>query len=190
MRMLHIEDLAIPGLKLLTPKRFEDDRGFFSETYSRAALVAAGMPADFVQDNHSLSVKPGTVRGLHFQVPPDAQHKLVRVTRGRILDVAVDVRRGSPHYGRHVAVELSARNWRQLFVPAGFAHGFCTLEPETEVLYKVTGVYAPQHDAGILWSDAALGIAWPVAPPAATVSAKDAVLPRLAEIESPFVYES
>lgn len=188
--MLDIQDLAIPGLKLLTPKRFVDERGFFSETYSRPALVAADVPADFVQDNHSLSIAVGTVRGLHFQAPPCAQHKLVRVTRGRILDVAVDLRRGSPTFGRHVAVELSADNWQQLFVPTGLAHGFCTLEANTEVVYKVSSVYAPRLDAGILWSDPDLLIEWPITPAKAMVSAKDAVLPRLADIVSPFDYES
>ena len=178
----------IAGLLLVEPKKFGDHRGFFSETYNRARLAEAGFEADFVQDNHSLSVAPGVVRGLHFQSPPHAQDKLVRVVRGAILDVAVDIRAGSPSFGDHVAVELSAANWRQLLVPAGFAHGFVTLEPDTEVIYKVTAYYAPAHDHGILWCDPALGIAWPVTPEAAVVSDKDRVQPRLADIASPFSY--
>lgn len=176
----------IEGLLLLEPKKFGDERGFFSETYNRRQLAALGFDAEFVQDNQSLSVEVGVVRGLHFQSPPQAQAKLVRVVRGAILDVAVDLRRGSPTYGDHVAVELSAANWRQLLVPAGFAHGFATLVPETEIVYKVTGYYAPDHDHGLLWNDPALGIDWPVAAEAAILSAKDRIQPRLAEIDSPF----
>lgn len=183
---MRVERLAIPDVVLIEPKRFGDNRGFFSEVYSRPALIEAGIPADFVQDNHSKSEKVGTVRGLHFQVPPFAQHKLVRVTRGRILDIAVDIRRGSATYGRHVAVELSADNWRQLFVPIGFAHGFCTLEPDTEVLYKVSEVYAPKFDAGVIWNDPQIAINWSVRPEAVTLSEKDAMLGRLADLKSPF----
>jgi dTDP-4-dehydrorhamnose 3,5-epimerase len=130
---------------LFEPKRFNDHRGFFSETFSRRALAAIGFDLEFVQENHSLSSQSGVVRGLHFQAPPHGQDKLVRVTRGRILDVAVDIRKGSPTFGRHVAVELSAENWRQLLVPKGFAHGFCTLEPDCEVVYKVTDYYARER---------------------------------------------
>jgi dTDP-4-dehydrorhamnose 3,5-epimerase len=181
-----ITALAIADVKLIVPKKFGDARGFFSETYSRSALAKTGIDVDFVQDNHSRSAKVGTVRGLHFQTPPFAQDKLVRVTRGRILDVAVDIRKNSPTFGRHVTAELSAENWAQLLVPVGFAHAFITLEPDTEVIYKVSNVYAPQNDAGILWNDADLGIAWPIAAPEVTLSDKDAKLPRLKDIVSPF----
>jgi dTDP-4-dehydrorhamnose 3,5-epimerase len=177
---------AIEGLILLEPRKHGDARGFFSETYSRRRLAEAGFDADFVQDNHSLSVEAGVVRGLHFQSPPHAQAKLVRVVRGAILDVAVDIRRGSPTWGDHAAVELSAANWRQLLVPEGFAHGFVTLEPETEVVYKVTAYYAPDHDHGLLWSDPALGIDWGIDPAAAILSDKDRAQPRLAALASPF----
>jgi dTDP-4-dehydrorhamnose 3,5-epimerase len=171
--------LALPEVKLIRPKRHGDHRGFFSEVWSRRDLAKAGLDLDFVQDNHSMSAEAGTVRALHFQTPPFAQDKLVRVARGRILDVAVDVRRGSATFGRHVQVELSADNWEQLLVPKGFAHGLVTLEPNTEVLYKVTAYYAPQNDAGILWNDPDLGIAWPITPDRAILSAKDKTLPRL-----------
>lgn len=182
-------DLAeIPGLLLVEPRKFGDHRGFFSETYNRRGLAEAGFDLEFVQDNQSLSAETGVVRGLHFQSPPHAQDKLVRVTRGAVLDVVVDLRKGSPTYGDHAAVELSAANWRQLLVPKGFAHGFATLEPETEMIYKVTAYYAPDHDHGILWSDPVLGIDWPVAAGSARLSAKDEAQPRLAEIESPFVF--
>ena len=178
----------IEGLLLLEPRKFEDARGFFSEVYNKRSLAEAGFDGEFVQDNQSLSVHRGVVRGLHFQSPPFAQDKLVRVTRGRILDVAVDIRAGSPTYGDHVAVELSAENWRQLLVPAGFAHGFATLEPNTEVVYKVTNFYAPDHDHGVLWSDPEIGVAWGIDPSEAVVSEKDAAQPRLSEITSPFAY--
>lgn len=180
--------LDIPAVKLLTPKKHGDHRGFFSETYNRAAFAAAGIDLDFVQDNQSLSAAPGTVRGLHFQTPPFAQDKLLRVLRGSVFDVAVDLRRGSPSYGRHVSAVLSAENWTQILVPAGFAHGFMTLEPDTEVLYKVTGYYAPDNDAGILWNDPELGIAWPLPEADAVLSDKDRKQPRLVDFESPFDY--
>lgn len=185
---LELQRLEIPDLILVTPATFGDDRGFFSETYNEATFRALGISARFVQDNHSLSRQKGVVRGLHFQAPPHAQGKLVRVVCGSILDVAVDIRRGSPTYGRHVAEVLSAANRRQMWVPAGFAHAFCTLEDDTQVLYKVTDYYAPQCDAGILWNDPALGIAWPVAAAEAVLSAKDTKLPRLTDIASPFAY--
>jgi dTDP-4-dehydrorhamnose 3,5-epimerase len=184
--MTQIEPQAIPGVLLITPKRFGDERGFFMETYSAPALAEVGYLGVFVQDNHSKSVKVGTVRGLHFQSPPHAQDKLVRVTHGAVLDVAVDVRRNSATYGKHVAVELSARNSRQLLVPAGFAHGFQTLEPDTEVLYKVTANYAPESEGGLLWNDPALDIKWPIPADTATVNARDAAWPILAELTSPF----
>ena len=159
-----VQPLEIPDVKLITPQRFYDERGFFSETYNRQRLAEFGIEADFVQDNHSFSSAKGVVRGLHFQVSPHAQGKLVRVTRGAIFDVALDIRRGSPTYGRHVSTVLSAENWAQLWIPVGFAHGFCTLEPNTEVLYKTTAYYAPECSRGIKWDDPALGIAWPVDP--------------------------
>jgi dTDP-4-dehydrorhamnose 3,5-epimerase len=183
---MQITRLSIPDILLIEPKRFADARGFFSETYSRVAFAQAGLSMEFVQDNHSRSVKVGTVRGLHFQSPPFAQDKLVRVIRGRILDVAVDIRKGSPTFGRHVAADLSAENGAQLMVPVGFAHGFVTLETDTEVIYKVSNVYAPQSDAGILWNDPDLGITWPILATEAILSEKDIKLPRLKDVISPF----
>ena len=183
---MRIDDTAIAAVKLLTPKRHGDRRGFFSETYNKRALAAAGAAMEFVQDNHSLSADAGTVRGLHFQAPPFAQTKLVRVVRGAVFDVAVDIRRGSATFGRHASAVLSAEAWNQILVPAGFAHGFMTVEPDTEVVYKVDAYYAPSHDFGILWNDPALGIAWPLPEIEAILSDKDRVWPRLAEIESPF----
>lgn len=186
---MQIDDLGLGGVALITPKRFGDSRGFFSETFKLADLEEAlgPLPA-FVQDNHSLSTERGVVRGLHFQAPPHAQDKLVRVTRGAVLDVAVDIRTGSPTFGQHVAVELSAENWQQLWVPKGFAHGFCTLEPNTEVIYKVTAYYAPESDAGILWNDPALGIDWPIGPSEAALSQKDQNQPLLADLPAVFEY--
>ncbi len=183
---MNVTALSIPDVKLITPRRFADNRGFFSEVYNSRALAEAGIHIAFVQDNHSLSAEVGTIRGLHFQTPPHSQTKLVRVARGRILDVAVDLRRGSPTFGRHVTAELSAENWSQLLVPIGFAHGFCTLEPDTEVLYKVDAYYAPQNDAGVLWSDPDLGIPWPVTPDKALLSDKDARLPSLKDCKALF----
>ncbi len=182
-----VKDFPLAGLKLITPKKFGDNRGFFSETYNAQTLAELGIRERFVQDNHSLSVEKGTVRGMHFQHPPHAQAKLVRVSRGSILDVVVDIRRGSPTYGQHAAVELSAENWSQFYIPAGFAHGFCTTSPNTEMQYKVSEYYAPASDAGILWDDLALGIAWPDFA-GAQMSAKDLALPRLADIDTPFLY--
>jgi dTDP-4-dehydrorhamnose 3,5-epimerase len=183
---VNVIETEIPDIKILSPERFGDHRGFFSETYNRRALAEAGLELDFVQDNDSLTAEPGTVRGLHFQVPPFAQHKLVRVVRGAILDVAVDLRRGSPTRGRHVAVQISAEEWNQVFVPAGFAHGFCTLKPDTHIVYKVTSHYSPQHDKGLLWSDPALGIQWPVSAAEAVLSQRDTQWPRLAELPDYF----
>ena len=176
----------VEGPVLLTPKAFADDRGAFSETYSKRAFAEFLGERDFVQDNQSLSRRKGTIRGLHFQLPPAAQAKLVRVIRGAILDVAVDLRPHSPTYKAHVAVELSAANRAQLLVPAGFAHGFCTLEDDTEVIYKVDAYYSAEHDRGIFWNDPDLGLAWPVDPEAAVLSEKDARAPRLSEIAPPF----
>jgi dTDP-4-dehydrorhamnose 3,5-epimerase len=181
-----VTSLSLPEIRLVTPKVLRDARGLFCETFNARALAAAGIVANFVQDNHSLSSPKGVVRGLHFQTPPHAQAKLVRVARGSIFDVAVDVRVGSPTYGRHASAVLSAANWQQLWIPEGFAHGFCTLEPDTEVLYKVTGFYAPECDRGLKWDDPALAIPWPVAPEAAMLSAKDRQHPPLADLKSGF----
>jgi dTDP-4-dehydrorhamnose 3,5-epimerase len=185
---MQIAALAIPDVKLLTPRKFGDDRGFFSETWSRRTFVANGLVAEFVQDNHSLSESAGVVRGLHFQTPPHAQDKLIRVLRGSVLDVAVDIRVGSPTFGRHVSAVLSAKNWSQLWVPKGFAHGFVTLEPGTEVVYKVTADYAPESDRGLAWDDPDLGIAWPVTAAAAQLSPKDTTHPRLKDLPAYFTY--
>lgn len=183
---MHITPTAIPEVRVLRPRVHRDCRGLFSEVWSARAFAGARIAVDFVQDNHSRSTCQGTVRGLHFQVPPFAQAKLVRVVRGAVFDVAVDLRRGSPTYARHVSVTLSAEDWTQVFVPVGFAHGFVTLEPETEVLYKVSAPYAPEHDRGVLWNDPALGIDWPVGEDDAIVSDRDRALPRLAEMATPF----
>lgn len=177
---------AVPGPVLVTPRRFGDHRGFFLETYSARDFAALGIPDVFVQDNHSLSAKPGTVRGLHFQLPPHAQAKLVRVLRGAILDIAVDIRRSSPSFGQHVAVELTAENAQQLFIPAGFAHGFCTLSPDTEVAYKVTDLYAPECDRGIAWNDPDLALPWPFDATAVQLSDKDRRAPRLRDLPTVF----
>jgi dTDP-4-dehydrorhamnose 3,5-epimerase len=171
----------IPAIKILTPKKFGDHRGFFSETFNQKTFrELVGADVSFVQDNQSLSVEKGVVRGLHYQLPPMAQDKLVRVTRGAILDVAVDIRRGSPTFGKHVAAVISAENWRQIFVPVGFAHGFVTLEPNTEVLYKVSNYYSPKDERGIAWNDAALRIDWGISESAAVLSEKDRKYPTLA----------
>lgn len=170
---MQVEALAIADVKLLTPKIFRDSRGFFSEVYKRAELAAHGIAADFVQDNHAASRESGVVRGLHLQTAPHAQGKLIRVTRGAIFDVAVDVRHGSPTFGQHVSAILSAENWQQMWVPTGFAHGYCTVEPDTEVIYKVTAPYAPQTEQGIAWDDPGLAIAWPVDAASAILSDKD-----------------
>jgi dTDP-4-dehydrorhamnose 3,5-epimerase len=177
---MRVTRLEIPGLLLLVAERHEDERGFFMEAWNRKTMAAAGIEADFVQDNHVHSRRKGTVRGLHYQLPPFAQDKLVRVVRGRILDVCVDVRAGSPTFGRHVALELAAHRPALLWVPRGLAHGYCTLEDDTEVLYKVTDYYAPSHEAGLRWNDPALGIAWPVSERNAILSERDAAWPGLA----------
>lgn len=183
---MKIETQAIPEVLLITPPRFADNRGFFSETWSRAKLAKAGFEADFVQDNHSYSAARGTIRGLHCQIAPFVQGKLVRVSRGSVWDVAVDIRQGSPSYGRHVAAVLSAENGAQLWIPGGFLHGFCTLEADTEVIYKVTGDYDKASERGVIWNDPDLALPWPVAPEAVVLSDKDAALPRLAECEAWF----
>ena len=176
----------IPDVKILLPKQFKDHRGFFSEVYSTKLLQDAGIAAPFVQDNHSLSVEKGVLRGLHYQVAPMAQDKLIRVVRGAILDVAVDVRRGSPTFGRHVTALVSAENWRQIFVPVGFAHGFVTLEPNTEVLYKVSAFYSPQHERGVRWNDPALGIDWGITEAQAILSDRDRRHPALRDAQDLF----
>ena len=184
---MQIHPMSIAAVQVLTPKMHGDHRGFFSEVYNKKTLVEAGIDVEFVQDNHSLSAEKGTVRGLHFQAPPFAQDKLVRVVRGAVFDVAVDLRKGSATYGGHVGVVLSAEAWNQLFVPIGFAHGFMTLEADTEVVYKVSDYYAPDHDHGLLWNDPALGIRWPIAEEEAVLSDKDRVQPTLSEFATPFV---
>lgn len=163
----------IPDVKVLVPKRFKDARGFFSETYNRETLRGSGIHAEFVQDNHSLSVEKGVVRGLHYQIAPMAQDKLVRVISGAILDVAVDIRRASPTFGRHVAVKVSSEEWNQIYVPIGFAHGFVTLEANTQVIYKVTAPYSPTHERGIRWNDPELKIDWAIAEKDAVLSERD-----------------
>jgi dTDP-4-dehydrorhamnose 3,5-epimerase len=183
---MQVEATAIAAVKIVTPKKHGDARGFFSEVYNKSDWDKAGLDFTFVQDNHSFSATPGILRGLHFQLPPFAQDKLVRVARGSILDVAVDIRRSSPTFGRHVAVELSVQNWRQLFVPAGFAHGFVALEPEVEVLYKTTNPYSPAHDRGIAWDDPDIGIQWPVPEGGPMLSDKDKRWPRLKDAQELF----
>ena len=183
---MEVEALAIPDVKLIRPKKFGDARGFFSEVYSKSALAGAGINMEFVQDNHSRSARKGTIRGLHFQTQPFGQDKLVRVTRGSILDVAVDLRRASPTYGQHVSAVISAANWTQILVPIGFAHGFCTLEDDTEVLYKVSNVYAPANDGGVIWNDPDIGIDWPLDGAEPVLSDKDAKLPRLRDLPALF----
>jgi dTDP-4-dehydrorhamnose 3,5-epimerase len=183
---MDVQALAIPDVKLITPKVHRDARGLFCETYRADALTRAGVDITFVQDNYSLSTQKGVVRGLHFQTAPHAQDKLVRVIRGSILDVAVDLRRSSPTYGKHVSAVLSADNWAQLLVPVGFAHAFLTLEPNTEVAYKVSAYYAPECDKGLRWNDPALGIAWPIDPADAILSEKDQNLPLLKDLAAYF----
>lgn len=179
---MEVRTTAIPGVLLIRPVRHGDARGFFSEVYNRRRFAAHGIDLEVVQDSQSRSAAAGTLRGLHFQKPPFAQAKLVRVLRGRILDVAVDLRPASATRGRHVAVELDPEGFWQLFVPRGCAHGFLTLEPETEVLYKVDAYWDPASEAGIVWNDPDLAIPWPVPPGGPVLSDKDARLPRLREL--------
>ena len=183
---MDVTPLAIPEVKLITPRRFSDDRGFFSETYNARSFKAAGVDCDFVQDNHSYSAKKGTVRGLHYQAPPHAQAKLVRVLRGSVIDVAVDARKASPTFGKWVKAELSAENGVQIFVPKGFLHGFVTLEPDTEVAYKVDAFFDGASDGSVKWNDPDLGIDWGVSEADASLSDKDAKAPAWAEFNSPF----
>lgn len=181
-----VEPTQIDDVKIITPRRFADHRGFFSETYSKKALAEEGINLDFVQDNHSLSVEQGVLRGLHFQIPPFAQDKLIRVISGSIYDVAVDIRHNSPTYGQHVGVTLTADNGKQLLVPKGFAHGFVTLEPDTQVIYKVTQYYAPECDKGLMWNDPDLGIDWGITPDKAILSDKDKTHPTFKQLEPYF----
>jgi len=178
---MDIKAFDLPGPVLIVPERHLDHRGYFSEIFRKNRFEAAGL-GEFVQDNHSYSAKRGTVRGLHFQVPPVPQAKLTRVVRGSSFHVAVDIRRSSPTWGRHVSVVLSAENRTLLYVPVGFAHGLCTLEPDTEVTYKVTDYYAPDAARGLAWNDPALGIKWPVSPDAAVLSDRDRAHPTLSEL--------
>ncbi|KQO59849.1 MULTISPECIES: dTDP-4-dehydrorhamnose 3,5-epimerase [unclassified Methylobacterium] len=183
MRVIETE---IPAVKRVVPNRFGDDRGWFSETFRADILAEAGIDVAFVQDNQSFSAQTGTVRGLHFQLEPAGQAKLVRVLSGSILDVAVDLRHGSETYGRHVAVRLDAAEGEQLYVPVGFAHGFCTLEPDTMVAYKVSSYYSRAHDRNLAWNDPDLAISWPVSAEAAILSDKDRVAPSLAQLGTVF----
>ena len=176
------------GIVLFAPRRFEDSRGWFSETYNAKREAGRGIDVTFVQDNQSRSVAPGTIRGLHFQRPPHAQAKLVRCPRGRLIDYAVDIRKGSPTYGQYVSAELSAENGRQLFIPSGYAHGFITLEPETEISYKVNDYYSSECDGGIRWDCPDIAIDWPLQH-AAVLSDKDMALKPLADFDSPFAYD-
>ena len=185
---MQVISTEIAEVKEIRPVRHRDPRGFFSEIFRETVLREHGIDIAFVQENQSLSVDSGVVRGLHFQSPPASQAKLVRVGAGSILDVAVDIRRGSPSYGRHVAVVLTAAEGNQLFVPEGFAHGFCTLEPNTEVIYKVNRYYSRDHDLGLAWNDPELGIAWPVSEGDAVLSDKDRRQPNLAELPAHFRY--
>jgi dTDP-4-dehydrorhamnose 3,5-epimerase len=187
---MDVKATDIPGVLLLKPRYLHDARGYFVETYNTRAAHEAGLKSEFVQDNQALSLKQGTVRALHFQVPPRAQAKLVRALRGSIYDVAVDLRVGSPTYGRWTAATLSAQSGEQLFVPRGFAHGYCTLEPDTEVAYKVDDYYSLECERGIIWNDPTLAIGWPAAAANAVLSDKDRKLPRLADFVSPFRYDA
>lgn len=184
--MVDVQPTKLDGVLIITPKRFSDDRGFFSETYNARAFAEAGVNVDFIQDNHSHSAKIGTVRGLHFQAPPYAQSKLVRVLKGAVIDVAVDARKTSSTYGQWVSVELSAENGRQIFVPQGFLHGFITLEPDTEVAYKVDSFYDKTSDGAVRWDDPDLAIDWGPSTANAVLSEKDATAQSWADFNSPF----
>jgi dTDP-4-dehydrorhamnose 3,5-epimerase len=185
---MQITDTTLPGVKLIQPARHGDARGYFSETYRRDVLREHGIGLEFIQDNLAFSAAKHVLRGLHFQLQPATQAKLIRVSRGAIVDVAVDIRRGSPAFGRHVAVRLTAEKGNQIFVPEGFAHGYCTLEPDTEVIYKVNRYYSPEHDRGLLWNDPALGIDWGLAGAEPVLSAKDQTLPPLADLPAYFTF--
>jgi len=183
---LNVERLTIPDVILLTPRRFHDPRGFFSETWQHTRFADAGVPGPFVQDNHAVSTGRGVLRGLHCQIGQNAQGKLIRVVRGAIWDVAVDIRHGSATYGQCVGAELSAENWSQLWVPTGFLHGYCTLTDETEVIYKVTAPWDPAAERGVIWNDPDLKVPWPIADREAILSDKDRILPRLKDCDAWF----
>jgi len=186
---MKIEQTALQGVVILTPARHGDARGFFSESWNKARMAQAGFHYDFVQDNHSLSQAVGTVRGLHFQTPPHAQAKLVRCGQGALLDVAVDIRRGSPTFGQWISVELSAENGKQLLIPSGFLHGFATRAPNTEIIYKCTDYYAPDCDAGVRYDDPDIGIDWGLGDTSPLLSDKDRSAPMLSQIDTPFTFE-
>ncbi len=183
---MNVEALEIVDVKLITPPRHKDPRGFFSETWNQDRFAEAGIPGPFIQDNHVVSTGAGVLRGLHCQIGPNAQGKLVRCVRGAIYDVAVDVRQGSPTFGNYVGAEISAENWRQIWVPVGFLHAYCTLTEETEVIYKVTGAYDRTAERGVIWNDPDIGINWPVAADKVILSDKDKLLPRLRNLPALF----
>lgn len=185
-----VEDTPLDGVKLITPRRFGDSRGFFSESYSAKALSEVGIETVFVQDNHSLSMTVGTIRGLHFQKPPHAQDKLVRCGRGCLFDVAVDIRGGSPTYGQWFGAELSFENGRQLLIPKGFAHGFVTRVPETEIIYKCSDYYHPETEGALIWNDPDIGIDWQLGNAAPLLSAKDEIAGLLKDLDSPFPWQA
>jgi dTDP-4-dehydrorhamnose 3,5-epimerase len=189
MSPLRVDKLEIPDVMLITPSKHGDERGFFSEVFRRDILAEQGVVADFVQDNHVLSAAAGVLRGLHFQIAPSEQGKLVRCSRGAILDVAVDVRRGSPTFGKHVSAEISAENWRQIWVPVGFAHGYVTLKPDSEVIYKTSNYYDPAAERAIAWDDPSLGIDWRFVRSGLTISPKDQRNPRLDDADIAFTYQ-
>lgn len=186
--MIEVQPLELDGVLEIRPARHADDRGFFSEVWSRSHWKEVGVDVEFVQDNHSLSKHRGVLRGLHYQAPPMAQAKLVRVTRGTVFDVAVDIRAGSPSFGRWVSTILSAERWNQLFIPAGFAHGFLTIEPDTEVEYKVSAPYSAEHDRAIRFDDPDIAIDWPIEASQLILSDKDRAAPRLAEVQTGFAF--
>ncbi len=183
---MEVRNLGLPGVVEIVPDKYGDERGFFSETWNAARFREAGIDIAWVQDNHSLSVQPLVLRGLHYQAPPMAQDKLVRVVRGAVFDVVVDIRHGSPDFGKWVGIELSVEKWNQILVPKGFAHGFLTLRPDTEVVYKVSALYSREHDRSIRFDDPAIGVAWPFGGGEPVLSAKDATAPRLAEVDTGF----
>ena len=191
--MTAMDVIAAPGLpavRIITPRRISDSRGFFSEICRQDGMAACGIDVTFVQENHAQSKASATIRGMHFQIGTSAQAKLIRCPRGSILDVAVDIRRGSPTFGRHAAIVLSAENWKQVYMPVGFAHGYCTLEPDTEVVYKVNTYYDPASERGFAWNDPDIAIPWPVGGETAVLAAKDQTYPRLAELSDFFPFTS
>jgi dTDP-4-dehydrorhamnose 3,5-epimerase len=185
---MEARELGLAGVYEITPRKFGDARGFFSESFSQPRLEALGLPGQWVQDNHSYSAPPLVLRGLHYQTPPMAQDKLVRVTRGAIFDVVVDIRQGSPDFAKWIGLEISAASWNQIFVPRGFAHGFLTLKPDTEVIYKVTAPYAPECDRCILWSDSDIAVDWPLGGQTPVLSGKDSAAPLLRDVQPVFAF--